>query len=75
MWLLVFHEKNWSERCPREYRPSYYQRYVDDIDVLFNSPEHLKPFLSYLHSRHVNIFFAIEDEKENRIAFLDVNVV
>ena len=42
---LVYHEKNWLECCPLEYRPLYYRRYVDDIFVSFNSPEHLKRFL------------------------------
>ena len=39
--FLIYHEKNWLEHCPLEYRPLYYQRYVDDIFVLFNSAERL----------------------------------
>ena len=39
--FLDYHEENWLERCPFEYRPFYYRRYVDDIFALFNSPEHL----------------------------------
>ena len=35
--FLVYREKNWLEHCPLEYRSLYYQRYVDDIFVLFNS--------------------------------------
>ena len=47
----------------------------DNIFVLFNSPEHLKRFQSYLNSRHVNISFTIENEKDNRMFFFDVNII
>ena len=73
--FLVYHEKNWLEHCPMEYRSLYYRRYVDDIFVLFNSAEHLKRFYSYLNSRHLNISLTIENEKDNRISFLDVNII
>ena len=73
--FLVYHEKNWLEHCPVEYRPSYYRRYVDDIFALFNSAEHLKSFYSYLNSRHLNISLTIENEKDNRMSFLDVNII
>ena len=73
--FLVYHEKNWLEHCPVEYRPLYYRRYIDDIFVLFNSAEHLKSFYSYLNSRHLNISLTIENEKDNRMSFLDVNVI
>ena len=58
-----------------EYRPLYYRRYIDDIFVLFNSAEHLKRFYSYLNSRHFNIFLTIENEKDKRMSFLDVNII
>ena len=73
--FLVYHKKNWLEHCPLEYRPLYYRWYVDDIFVLFNSAEHLKPSHSYLNSRHLNISFTIENEKDNRMPFLDVNII
>ena len=73
--LLACHEKNWLEYCPLEYRPLYYRRYVDVIFVLFNSAEHLKRFYSYLNSRHPNISFTIENEKDNSMSFLDVNII
>ena len=73
--FLVYREKNWLERCALEYRPFYYLRYVDDAFVLFNAPEHLKRVQSYLSSRHVNISFTIENEKDNRMFFLDVDTI
>ena len=73
--FLVYHEKNWLEHCPVEYRPLYYRRYVDDIFVLFNSAEHLKRFYSYLKSHHLNLSCTLENEKDNRMSFLDVNII
>ena len=73
--FLVYNEKNWLEHFPLEYRPFYYRRYVNDIFVLFNSAEHLKRFHSYLNSRHLNISFTIENEKGNRMSFLDINII
>ena len=67
--------KNWLEYCPVEYRPLYYRRYVDDIFVLFNSAEHLKYFYSYLNSRHLNVSLFIENEKDNRMSFLDLSII
>ena len=32
-------------------------------------------FLSYLNSPHVNKSFTIENEKENRMSFLNVNII
>ena len=43
----------------------------DYVFVLFNSLEHLKRFQSYLNSPHFNISFTIENEKDNRMFFLD----
>ena len=73
--FLVYHEKNWLEHFPLEYTPFYYRRYVDDIFVSFNSAELLKRFHSYLNSGHLNISFAIENEKDNRMSFLDFNII
>ena len=47
----------------------------DYVFVLFNSLEHLKRFQSYLNSPHFNISFTIENEKDNRMFFLDVNII
>ena len=73
--FLVYHEKNWLEHCPLEYRPLYYRRYVDDIFVLFNSAKHLKRFHSYLNCRYLITSFTKDNEKDNRMSFLDVNII
>ena len=58
--------KNWPKSCPLEYRPFYCRRSVDDIFVLFNSSEHLKPFQSLLNSGHANISFPTKNEKDSK---------
>ena len=58
-----------------EYRPYYYRQYVDDIFILFKSPDHLIRFQSYSNSCHVNILFTIETGQNNTITFLNVNVI
>ena len=73
--FLVHHEKNWLDICLLEYRPSYYRPYVDNIFILFKSSDHIKRFQSYLNSCHVNMSFTIEPEQNNKISFLDVNVI
>ena len=43
--------------------------------MVFNSPEHLKRFQNYLNSPHGNISFTIENEKDNKMSFIDVNII
>ena len=73
--LFSLPRKKWLEPCPLEHRIFYYRRYVDDTFVLFNSPKHLKRFQSYLNFPHVNISFTIENKKDNRMSFLNINII
>ena len=74
--FLVYHKKKkWPERFPFKYRLFYHPRYGVDMFVLFNSPLHLKRFQSYLNSCHVNIFFTIENQEDNKTFFLEVNII
>ena len=70
--FLCFHEQIWLNECPEEFKPVYYRRYVDDIFVLFRSPDYLQKFKNYLNSRHRNISFTCEKEQNNSMHFLDV---
>ena len=58
--FLSFHEKSWLADCPSNFKPLFYRRYVDDCFLIFQSRDHVLPFLSYLNSKHSNIqqFFA-----------------
>ena len=70
--LLCFHERIWFIRCPDEFKPVYYRRYVDDIFFLFRLPVHLGKFQNYLNFKHRNIRFTCEKEYNNSKPFLDV---
>ena len=45
--FLSFYEVKLIEQCPKEFKPVFYRRYVDDIFVLFESTEHLSKFRDY----------------------------
>ena len=70
--FLFFYEQIWLNECPDEFKPTYYRRYVDNIFVLFRSPDHLEKFRNYLNSKHRNITFTYEKEQNTSMAFLDV---
>ena len=71
--FLCHHETKWLNDCPDKFKPVFYKRCVDDIFVLFKSPEHNKPFVDYMNSKHKNINFSFESEKDGKMPFLDVN--
>ena len=45
------------------------------ICFFFISPEHLEAFQNCLNGRHANMSFAIGNEKQSRMSFLDVRVI
>ena len=51
-----------------------YKRYVDDTVLLFKDVSHVDSFLNYVNSKHPNIKFTKELEKEKTLSFLDVTV-
>ena len=67
---MSFHEQNWIEQATN-LKPIFYKRYVDDIFAVFESESNADAFYSYLNTRHENIKFASEKEKDNRLLFLD----
>ena len=69
------YEKNWLNNCPQGFKPVFYRRYVDDIFLLFKSNDHLKYFQDFLNSCRINMSFSMETEKENKLSFLDVEVI
>ena len=72
--FLSFHEIKWLNDCPVQFKPLHCRRYVDDSFVVFRSCDHI-PFLEYLNSKHPNIKFACEIEKDHCLPFLDVNIM
>ncbi|XP_046401606.1 uncharacterized protein LOC124167667 [Ischnura elegans] len=54
-------------------KPRCFYRYVDDTFIIWpHGRESLQHFLSHMNSRHANIQFTMEIEKDNRIPFLDI---
>ena len=72
--FLCHWEEIWLEKCPRQFRPLFYRRYVDDTFLLFSSESHVKKFYRYMNTRHDNMSFTYECETDGRLAFLDVLV-
>ena len=72
--FLSFHKINWLKDCPEHFKPLHYRRYVDDSFVAIRSRDHI-PFLEYLNSKHPNIKFTYEIEKDHCLPFLDVNIM
>ena len=70
--FMNFYEKKWLDECPTDIKPLFYRRYVDDIFVLFESIEKLQKFKEFLNSKHHNINFTIELEKDKKLPFLDM---
>ena len=63
--FLVHFEKNWLQNCPSDFESYYYRHYVDDIFVLFTSPQHFEAFQNFVDGQYVNVSFAIERAKQN----------
>ena len=72
--FLCFHEKNWLNCCPSEFKPVFYKRYMDDTCLLFRHEDHIDKFKGYLNSRHTNIQFTSEKETNGCLPFLDCNI-
>ena len=50
-----------------DFKPVFHRRYVDDIFALFSSPDKADKFKEYLSSKHSNINFSIEKEKDGSL--------
>ena len=61
--FLCFHEQIWLDKCPCELKPVYYKRCVDDIFILFRSPDHHEKFKT---------LDAPVRKNNNSMSFLDV---
>ncbi len=70
--FLCYHEQSWLDLCPLDFKPIFYRRYVDDTFLIFKDPSHIPKFSNYLNSKHPNIKFTYEVEKDKELPFLDV---
>ena len=72
--FLCHYEEIWLSACPRQFKPVYYKRYVDDIFCLFDNERQANQFQKFLNSRHKNMNFSLEKEKNGCLSFLDVKI-
>ena len=72
--FMCFHEVSWLANCPLDFKPIFYNRYVDDTFLIFKHPSHVKLFFDYVNSQHNSIKFTMELESNNSLSFLDCNV-
>ena len=72
--FLCHHKRQWLRECPVTYAPIFYKPYFDDIFVLLKSGNHINNLLFHLNSKHSNIKFTCEIEKNRSLAFLDIKV-
>ena len=72
--FLVNYESKWLKDFPVQFVPKYYQRYVDDIFLLFKAKDHVQKLFRYINSRHPKIKFTCEEENDNKIFFLDISI-
>lgn len=68
-------EEQFLELCPNDFKPVFYKRYVDDTFVLFNHESHAELFLNFINNCHPNIQFSMDVENNNRLSFLDINII
>ena len=73
-FFLSFYKIKWLEQYPKEFKPVFYRRYVNDIFVLFKLTEHLSKFCDYFNTCHPNKSFSLEQEKNGKLSFLHVEV-
>ena len=49
-----YYESIWLKDYLKDFKPVYYKKYVNDIFVLFNKPEHRRFFLKYINKKNIN---------------------
>ena len=57
-------ESKWLQDCSNDFKPLFHRCYVDEIFALFSSPDHADKFKEYLSSKHSNISFCKEKERD-----------
>lgn len=66
--LLLHHEKNYLNECPAEFKPTFNRKYVDDIFMLFESPESPSCF------ENIRLDFSVEHKEVVSLFFLGIKI-
>ena len=69
-----YHERNWFQSCPSEFRPDICRRQVSDTFLHFLSKHHLENFRNYSNFHNKNLRFTSETESENSILFPNIKI-
>ena len=69
--FMGYHEKIWLEEF-KTCEVVLYRWYVNDISCLFACEKDADKIFTFLNSRHPNMKFTFEKEKDSKIAFLDI---
>jgi len=72
--FLCNFEKKFFDTCPEEFKPQFYRRYLDDTFILFRNREESLSFSEYFNNKHSHIKFTVDEETNQKLAFLDVVV-
>ena len=49
---FVCHWKEiWLGKCPKQFAPKYYKRFMDDTFMLFNSQDDVEKFHKYINNK------------------------
>ena len=72
--FLCDFEKQWLSECSPDILPKVFKRYVNDIIVMFVCQTYLNDFVNYMNTKHPNIKFTSEFEKNDSFSFLDVKI-
>ena len=72
--FLSFYEIRLLEQWTKEFKPVFYRKYINNIFVLFKSIEHFSKFRNFFNTCHPNMSFSFEQEKNEKLSFLDIEV-
>ncbi len=81
--FLGYFETSFLDNCPEQFKPLFYERFVDDILLIFDSSKFplgttksaiVEGFIAYLHDylKDTKLRFTYEIEVRNCISFLDM---
>ena len=59
-FFMGYHEKHWIEKA-QVVNPTFYERYVDDIFLVFESKLEAETFCTHLSTKNKNIKFRYEN--------------
>ncbi|XP_044745164.1 uncharacterized protein LOC123307028 [Coccinella septempunctata] len=63
-----------DEEIMREYKTTFYKRYVDDC-LIVTTPTEIQTILNRFNSVHVSLLFTLEEEENNSLDFLDMTLI